>query len=63
MIVFLRGSYIICQRVQTLKFAIICKMRDSYMCLVCSRAANWILHSLAYWWKDGDLRHIHSIFH
>ncbi|MBA0880113.1 hypothetical protein Goshw_026574 [Gossypium schwendimanii] len=49
MVVFWKGSYIICQRVQTPKFVVICKTRDSYMCLVCLRAANWILHSSAHW--------------
>ncbi|MBA0875514.1 hypothetical protein Goshw_018519, partial [Gossypium schwendimanii] len=42
---------------------VICKMRGSYMCLVCSEAANWIIHSSMHWWKDGDLRHTHFIFH
>ncbi|MFQ6647762.1 hypothetical protein Gotur_021006 [Gossypium turneri] len=32
-------------------------MRDSYMCLVCSWAANSILHSSAHWWKDEGSTH------
>ncbi|KAK5819929.1 hypothetical protein PVK06_024963 [Gossypium arboreum] len=33
------------------------------MRLVCSGVANSILQSSMYWWKDGGLEHILSIFH
>ncbi|MBA0760216.1 hypothetical protein Gotri_022976 [Gossypium trilobum] len=57
MIVFWRGSYITYQRTQIPKFMVTCKTRDSYMCLVCSEAANSILHSSTHWWKNGGPRH------
>ncbi|KAK5839397.1 hypothetical protein PVK06_008177 [Gossypium arboreum] len=57
MIMFWRGLYRIYERAHPMKFVIICKMQDSYVRPVCSRAVNWIIHLLARWWKDGDSRH------